>query len=44
MRRINSHPEGRFLKLGLDLELDDDFHSADLDVPDEVGAGCRFFI
>ena len=34
--------EGRFLKLGLDLELDVDFHSADLDVPDEVGARCRF--
>ena len=37
-----SCPEGRFSKLGLDLELDDDFHSADLDVLDEVGARCRF--
>ena len=35
-------PEGRFSKLGLDLELDDDFHSANLDVLDEVGARCRF--
>ena len=30
------------MKLELDLELDDDFHSVDLDVPDEVGARCRF--